>query len=147
MRRGPGVGVFAAPAHAHKGGLGRQPVLCRQEFVPSIPGTIRLQVLAGLNVGDVKTTPEKFNFRLRLVIPITAAPGPGIARRRALRANDKASSSASNLMFDAIPLVGGRFGGLDCQRLLVDEEVVPIKLMPACLFAGEAWRRRLAGHA
>ena len=57
------------------------------------------------------------------------------------------ASLAFDLVLDAIALVGRRLGGLDCQRLLIEQEVIAIKFVPERLFAGEARRGRLAGQA
>ena len=58
MRRSPGIGVFAAPAHADKGRLRRKPVLPGEKLIPGIPLSARLQVLAGFDVTDMKPAPE-----------------------------------------------------------------------------------------
>ena len=83
--RGPGVSEFAASAHADEGRFFRQAVLFGEERVPGVPMLARPERGAGGNVGDVKATLEQLDFRLGLVIPVTAAPGPRVAGSGLLR--------------------------------------------------------------
>src|SRR6187200_689013 len=98
---GPGVGKFAATAHADKGGPGGQPVFPCKERVPRIPLFARSQRGVGGDVGDVKTAPEQLDFCLRFVIPITALPGPGVAGRGFLWDNDDAAALSLRWIRDA----------------------------------------------
>ena len=152
---GPGVGVFAAPAHADEGRLLGQPVLFGEEGVPGVPLLARLQRGVGRDVGDVKTALEQFDFGLRLVVPVTASPGPRIAGGRLLRNDHDAPPLALRRVLDAELFSFRRLERLDGQGRLVHHEVVAVEArarpssrprrpwglpVPAALLAPLLWR-------
>ena len=130
LRRCPGEAELAAPAHADQGRPLRQPVLLRKKSVPGVPHPVGLQVGVGRDIGDMETPPEQFNFRLRLVVPVTSPPRPGIAGRQRFRSDH-----------DAAPLplyiVAATAYGLDGHGLFVEEEIVAVEPVPIGLRAVE----------
>ena len=133
----PDVGVFSTPAHADKCGLSGESVLFREKGVPSLPLPAGFQGRAGFDITDVKTAFQQLNFRLRLVIPITAPPGPGITLSRHFGNDDEAPSLARDRVFDSIMVVGFRFERLDGQAAFIHQKIVTIKPVPGGFFAGK----------
>lgn len=109
-----------------------------KKLVPRIPLPARFQILAGLDVSDMKSALEQFNFRLGLVVPIAASPAPRVARRHGFRNDDDASPLPFDLVPDAIAFVGRRMGGFEREILFLHQEVVPVKPMPQGLFTLES---------
>ena len=74
MSGGPGIFKFTAATHADERGLAGKSALGGEKIIPGVPGFIRAQSGAGLNIRDAKTAPDQFHFGLRLMVPIAAAP-------------------------------------------------------------------------
>ena len=72
VRGCPGVFIHPAFAHANERRFLGQPVLFREKGIPGIPRLTRIDV----NEADVKAALEQFNLGLRLVVKVTASPGP-----------------------------------------------------------------------
>src|SRR5205814_559836 len=86
--------IHPAFAHPDEGGLLRQPMLLRQEHVPRVPH-FALRVGVGCGKRDVEPALEQLDLRLRLVVPVAALPGPGVARRRGFWNDDDASRGSA----------------------------------------------------
>jgi hypothetical protein len=104
--------------------------------------------LPGLSValvGDVKASPEQLDFRLGLVVPVTASPRPRLAGSRRLRNNHDASPLALDRVFDPVFLVVGGPHPCDRQARLIHQEVIAVESMPGGLGSlptqGRDWRR------
>ena len=108
-------------------------MLLGEKRVPGIPLPARLERRARFDVSDVKPTPEQLDFRLRLVVPITATPGPGPARSCFPWNHHDAPPSALDLVLDPILLVSGGLHRLDRQAHFIHQEVVTVEPMPGRL--------------
>ena len=144
IRSGPGVGVFPAPAHTDKGGLPGQATLFGKKSVPRVPLFAGLERRARLDIGDVKASPKQFDFRLGLVVPVTASPGPRLAGSRRMGNNHNTAPLALDLVFDPILLIIRGLLPFDCQARFIHQEVLAVESVPGGLRSfptrGRNWR-------
>jgi len=116
-------------------------MLMSKELVLGIPLFAWPERRAALDVGDMKPAPEKFDFGLRLVIPITALPRPWIPSRRCPRHDNHATPLAFPCATDAVFFVLGGFGRGDREARLIHDKIVSSKTVPGSFLAGECQTR------
>lgn len=132
--------VGAALAHSDEGGLGGQAVLGGKEVVEAVPAGAGVHTVGG-DVADVEATAEEFDFGLRFVVPIAAAPGPGKTGGGSARGHNHDSASAVGdgavgvFRFD---LLGRSGNGSDVASGVVEDVVVAGEaFVPSAGLAGE----------
>ena len=118
------------------------PCFSVRKVVPGVPRLARV----GPDEADVEAAPEQLDLGLRLVVPVVAPPGPGVAGGRLLRDDHDAATLALLRGPDAVALALGPLERRDGQARLVHHEVVAVEpLMPGGLLAlegGVGVRRR-----
>src|SRR6266700_3235637 len=89
----------------------------------------------------MKTAFEQFHLGLGLMIPVNAAPGPGVAGSRLLGHND----NTPQMSFIRVSKIAGLFGGrrlerCDRQGLHIQNKVITVEAVPVDLIALEDQR-------
>ena len=141
VRGRPVVLVDAPPAHADEGRLLRQAMLLGQERIPRVPRFTGVR----RDEGDVKPAAKQLDLGLRLVVPVTALPRPGIPGSRHLRSHHDAPPLAFGWAPDPVFFARGPCERGDAQARLVHHVVVTFEaVVPRRLRAceGRRWFRR-----
>ncbi len=139
IRGRPGVGVLASATHPDECRLPGESVLLREEGVPGVPRLARFQGRVGRDISDVEAAPEQFHLGLRLMVPVAAAPRPGVTRGGLPGDDDDAPAFSPRRVLDPESLIFLALERLDVERPFVHQVVVAVEsVVPGtpCAFEG-----------